>query len=227
VVDDDEITRNAFRAARGDRAAAARFVADTQHLLFRFLVCLSDSGVAEDLVQETFLRAFAALPNYAGRSSARVWLLAIAKRVAADHLRARRRRPLLGLAEDWATVAEHAGPRAPDHGPLVAIQALIGALEPERREAWVFTQVLGLSYADTAELCRCATGTIRSRVFRAREELMKALDADSGSPVLLQHRVPRGGAPEPRQTQAVRHHQAAGHRHRGAGDHRVEQAGRG
>lgn len=178
MVDDDEITRNAFRAAAGDRAAAARFVTDTRHLLYGFLSYRSDPGAAEDLVQETFLRAFAALPAYAGRSSARVWLLAIAKRVAADHLRARQRRPYLSLAEDWTTAAELAGAREPDHGPLVTIWTLIDALDPQRREAWVLTQVLGLSYADVADISQCATGTIRSRVFRAREELMKALGAD-------------------------------------------------
>jgi RNA polymerase sigma-70 factor (ECF subfamily) len=173
-VDDDEITRNALHAARGDRAAAARFVRATQHQLHRYLAYLSDPGVAEDLVQETFLRAFAALPVYAGRSPARIWLFAIAKRVAADHLRARRRRPQLCHAENWATAAELAGAHEPDHGPLVTIRTLINALNPERREAWVLTQVLGLSYTDVAEISGCATGTIRSRVFRAREELIAA-----------------------------------------------------
>jgi RNA polymerase sigma-70 factor (ECF subfamily) len=182
VVDDDEITRNAFRAAGGDRAAATRFAADTRHQLYRFLAALSDPGIAEDLVQETFLRAFTALPTYEGRSPARLWLFAIAKRVAADHLRARRRRPQLSHAENWTITAERAGACEPDHGPLVTIHALIDALEPDRREAWVLTQMLGLTYADVAEISRCATGTIRSRVFRAREELLKALEADRAGP---------------------------------------------
>lgn len=182
-MDDDEITRNAFLAAQGDRAAAARFVADTRHQLYRFLAYRSDPGAAEDLVQETFLRAFVALPTYEGRSPARMWLLAIARRVAADYLRARQCRPQISQTEEWAVAAELAGAHEPDHGRLVDIQELVSALELERREAFVLTQVFGLTYADVAEICNCAMGTIRSRVFRAREELTKALDTDhTGTP---------------------------------------------
>ncbi|TVT57607.1 sigma-70 family RNA polymerase sigma factor [Amycolatopsis rhizosphaerae] len=174
-MDDDEITRDAFRAARGDRMAAERFVAATRHQLHRLLGYLSSPALAEDLVQETYLRAFAALPGYEGRSPARMWLLAIAKRVAADQLRVQGRRPRAGRTEDWVAQAEQHGATAPDHGRLVVLRRLVGELELERREAFVLTQVAGLSYAEAAELCGCAVGTIRSRVFRAREDLTAAL----------------------------------------------------
>ena len=176
-MDDDEITRHAFLAARGDRVAAERFVAATQRQLHRLLTYLSNPGVAEDLVQETYLRAFAALPSFAGRSPARMWLLSIAKRAAADHLRTIRRRPQTSQVEDWVATAEQGGAQTPDHGRLVVLRNLVAELEPERREAFVLTQVVGLSYADAAEVCDCAVGTIRSRVFRAREDLTGALDS--------------------------------------------------
>jgi len=176
-VDDDEITRHAFAAARGDRAAAERFVAATQRQLHRLLAYLSDPGVAEDLAQETYLRAFAALPSFAGRSPARMWLLSIGKRVAADHLRTSRRRPRTSQVEDWVAVAERGAARSPDHGRLVVLRKLVAELEPERREAFVLTQVIGLSYAEAAQVCDCAIGTIRSRVFRAREDLTTAMGA--------------------------------------------------
>ncbi|HVV10962.1 sigma-70 family RNA polymerase sigma factor [Amycolatopsis sp.] len=176
-MDDDEITRNAFRAARGDEVSAERFVAATQRQLHRLLTYLSSPAVAEDLMQETYLRAFASLPAYEGRSPARMWLLAIAKRVAADHLRANRRRPLTSNTEDWIATAELNGAHSPDHGRVVVLRRLIKELDPERREAFVLTQVVGLSYADAAEVCDCAVGTIRSRVFRAREELTSAMRA--------------------------------------------------
>lgn len=178
AVDDEQITRDAFRAAEGDEAAATRFVSATQRQLHRLLSYLSTPGAAEDLVQETYLRAFAALPGYAGRSPARMWLLAIAKRVAADHLRTQQRRPKVRYAGDWATAAELAGAGEPDHGRAVVLRELIAALAPERREAFVLTQVLGLSYLEVADICGCAVGTIRSRVFRAREELTSAFTAD-------------------------------------------------
>ncbi|GAB3566748.1 sigma-70 family RNA polymerase sigma factor [Amycolatopsis endophytica] len=174
-MDDEEITRHAFAAARGDRAAAERFVAATQRQLHRLLTYLSDPGVAEDLTQETYLRAFGALPSFEGRSPARMWLLSIAKRVAADHLRTSRRRPRTSQVEDWVAAAEQSGARTPDHGRLVVLRELVAELEPERREAFVLTQVIGLSYADAAQVCDCAVGTIRSRVFRAREDLTSAL----------------------------------------------------
>jgi RNA polymerase sigma-70 factor (ECF subfamily) len=59
------------------------------------------------------------------------------------------------------------------------MRALVAALEPERREAFVLTQVVGLSYAEAAEVCACPVGTIRSRVARARADLVAALGAQS------------------------------------------------
>lgn len=178
-MDDDEITRHAFGAAGGDRVAAEHFVAATRHQLHRLLSYLSDPGSAEDLVQETYLRAFAALPRFAGRSPARMWLLAIAKRVAADHLRTNSRRPRTSPVADWVTEAEQV--KTPDHGRLVVLQQLVGALSEERREAFVLTQIAGLSYGEVAEICECAVGTIRSRVFRARDDLAAAMAQPDGN----------------------------------------------
>ena len=121
-MDDVEITRNAFLAGRGDRVAAGNFVSATQRQLYRLLSYLSNADVAEDLVQETYLRAFAALPRFAGRAPARMWLLAIAKHVAADHLRGHRRRPKTSPAEDWVLAAEHSGTSVPDRGRLVVLR---------------------------------------------------------------------------------------------------------
>jgi RNA polymerase sigma-70 factor (ECF subfamily) len=63
-----------------------------------------------------------------------------------------------------------------DHAGSVAVRALIADLETERREAFVLTQVLGLSYAEAADVCSCPVGTIRSRVARARADLVAGLD---------------------------------------------------
>jgi RNA polymerase sigma-70 factor (ECF subfamily) len=196
-VDDAEITRDAFLAADGDREAAHRFVAATQAQLHRLLGYLSTPGVAEDLMQETYLRAFSALPGYAGRSPARMWLLAIARRVAADHLRTQQRRPLTAEVDDWVGVAEGAGASTTDHGRVVVLRHLVAQLEPERREAFVLTQMLGLSYAEAATICGCAVGTIRSRVFRARDDLAIALgDGDEQRPCPdIHHRVSGFSAP--------------------------------
>src|SRR5258706_2163455 len=154
VVPDDAITAAAFAAKAGDRDAAARFVELTQAHVARFLAHLADPGDVDDLTQETYLRALPALARFAGTSTARTWLLAIARHVAADHVRAavRRPRPASLDARD-----PEAGPPARlrqagvDEG--VALRALLDGLTRERREAFVVTQVLGFSYAEAAEVC--------------------------------------------------------------------------
>lgn len=167
-VPDDEITRWALAAKAGDRAAAEAFVRATQRDVQRMLAHLSGPAEADDLSQETFLRAMRSLPRFAGRSSARTWLLSIARRVAVDHVRAAVRRPRTTALED----STGHGSRFEDG---ILLHRLIDGLAPDRREAFVATQVLGLSYAEAAEVCDCPVGTIRSRVARAREDLTAAL----------------------------------------------------
>lgn len=179
--DDAETTRWALAAKAGDRAAAAEFVRATQDGVFRFLAHLVDFREAEDLRQETYLRAMRSLPRFSARSSARTWLLAIARRVAADHVRAAVRRPRTAAVADWQQAAELA---SAGHGPRfdeeLVLTRLLAGLTAERREAFVATQVLGLSYVEAAQVCDCPVGTIRSRVARARADLVAAVQADTG-----------------------------------------------
>jgi RNA polymerase sigma-70 factor, ECF subfamily len=171
---DDEITRWALAAKAGDRAAAESFVRATQRDVQRMLAHLSGPDEADDLTQETFLRAMRSLPGFAGRSSARTWLLSIARRVAVDQVRAAVCRPRTTALE--AVHLERAGN---GHGGRfedgVLLRHLVDGLPLERREAFVATQMLGLSYAEAAQVCDCPVGTIRSRVARAREDLTAAL----------------------------------------------------
>lgn len=180
MVDDHHLTSLAVAAKQGDRDAATAFVRGTQRQVWQLLRHLTDQRVAEDLTQECYLRAFSSLKSFRGRSSARTWLLAIARRVAADHLRVKRRRPQLAEGADWATAAELSQPRdLPDLGDGFALRAAIGDLGADRREAFVLTQVVGLSYEEAAAVCGCRTGTIRSRVARARVDLAEHLRADT------------------------------------------------
>ncbi|WP_019806743.1 sigma-70 family RNA polymerase sigma factor [Saccharomonospora halophila] len=173
--DDAAITRLALAAARGDDAAFAAWVRATQADVWRFLVHLDGSGRADDLTQETYLRAVRALPRFAGRSSSRTWLLAIARRVVVDSIRRAQARPRLS-DQEWDTVAEHdprgGASRSAGFEADVDTRLLLAQLDPERREAFVLTQVLGYSYAEVAEICACPVGTIRSRVARARDALL-------------------------------------------------------
>lgn len=174
---EDAATTLALAAGAGDRAALAAFVRATQRDVHRFLAHLCDRGEAEDLTQETYLRALRALPRFAGRSSARTWLLAIARRVAADQVRRSVTRPRTAAVSDWDTLAA-ANPAQQNSGftEAVLLRELVADLEPDRRDAFILTQVLDLSYADAAEICDCPVGTIRSRVARAREDLIQAMN---------------------------------------------------
>ncbi|SDT69228.1 sigma-70 family RNA polymerase sigma factor [Actinoplanes derwentensis] len=168
----DETTSLALAARDGDPAAQAAFVRATQAEVWRFTAAIVDPGVADDLTQETFLRAFRALDTFAGRSSVRTWLLGIARRTCADHLRSvvRRRRLDARLAAQAATELP-----VPDPAHRLTTADLLSRLSDERRTAFLLTQVLGLSYAEAAEVESVPVGTIRSRVARARDELITAV----------------------------------------------------
>jgi RNA polymerase sigma-70 factor (ECF subfamily) len=169
---DHNLVSLAAEAAAGDRAAFTGLVQATQRDVMRFLGSIAPWREVEDLTQETFLRAFRALPAFAGRSTVRTWLFAIAKRVAVDAVRHAASRPRLIAVPDWRSVAEGGSVRFEEEH---ALHDLVAGLSPERREAFVITQVVGLSYAEAAEICGCPIGTIRSRVARAREDLVTAM----------------------------------------------------
>jgi RNA polymerase sigma-70 factor (ECF subfamily) len=175
--DDERITALALAAARGDQRAYEDWVRSTQADVWRFVAHLTDSVVADDLTQETYARAVTSLTRFAGRSSSRTWLLSIARRAVVDHFRARSARPQLS-GQDWTAAAEgqSARSRAGSSGFEEVVEAglLLRDLDDERREALVLTQLLGYSYAEVAEICGCPIGTVRSRVARAREDLLTA-----------------------------------------------------
>ncbi|MGC4805196.1 sigma-70 family RNA polymerase sigma factor [Micromonospora sp. DT233] len=170
--DTDAVTESALAAREGDPAAQVAFVRATQAEVWRFAAALVDADSADDLTQETYLRAFRALPGFEGRSSVRTWLLGIARRACADHLRAvvRRRRLTERLAAHAHTDRPH-----PDPAGQFGVADLVRRLPTDRREAFVLTQLLGLSYAEAAAVAGVPVGTIRSRVARARADLVASV----------------------------------------------------
>jgi len=164
----DELTGLAMGAREGDRAALERFVRASQADVWRLCAHLGGGERADDLCQETFIRAIGALRAFRGESSARTWLLSIARRVCADDVRRNQRRRALFSrlsAEHRPEVGEGV-----DH--RVVLDELLRDLEPDRRDAFVLTQMIGLSYEETAVVCGCPVGTVRSRVSRARADLV-------------------------------------------------------
>ncbi|WP_244415222.1 sigma-70 family RNA polymerase sigma factor [Streptomyces hygroscopicus] len=183
-IDDALVTQWALAARTGDEEAVELFVRGTRRHVLRYVTHLSrDAQAADDLVQDTYLRALRSLPGFEGRSSARSWLLTIARRTVADRIRAHRTRPRVAGLTDWETAAEQTRyGTGPGFDEEVALTDLLSALPPARREAFVLTQLTGLPYTEAAAVVGCPVGTVRSRVARARETLIALLDAAEGDP---------------------------------------------
>jgi len=166
----DELTSLARAAGRGDRAALARLVGQTQGDVWRLCAHLVDPASADDLAQETYLRAIPELGKFRGDAPVRIWLLTIARRTCAAEIASRSKdRQVAARLAVMPEAATGQQPSEPGAQPLAA--SLLASLDPDRRAAFVLTQMLGCSYAEAAEICGCPVGTIRSRVARAREDL--------------------------------------------------------
>lgn len=163
----DPATSSALAARAGDPAAATAFVLATQAEVWRFVAALVDPESADDLTQEAYLRAFRALPGFEGRAGVRTWLLGIARRACADHIRT-----LVRVRRLDARVAAERPGHAADPAAGYGAADLLRRLPADRRSAFALTQLLGLSYAEAAEVEGVPVGTIRSRVSRARAELV-------------------------------------------------------
>ena len=174
---DESITSWALAARGGDLDAVEKFVRALHRDVSRYVTYLgADPQAADDLTQDTFLRALGSLHRFEGRSSARSWLLAIARRAVVDNLRYASARPRLSDRDNWQTAAELAQPRGlPGFDDGIAFAELLSALPDDRREAFVLTQMLGLSYEEAARYSGCPVGTVRSRVARARSALIESL----------------------------------------------------
>ena len=177
----DEITHLFVAARDGDRSALLQGIRASQADVWRLAAHLVGRDDADDVTQDVFVRAWRALPAYRAEASARTWLLSIARRACADHVRnqvRRRRLNRLAALRDRGTPSRA---MAADPAGVTSVQDLVDALPDDRRSAFVLTQVLGCSYEEAAAVCGVPVGTIRSRVARAREQLAAALrDSESG-----------------------------------------------
>ena len=170
----DHVTNLLVAARDGDRDALERFVSETQGDVWRLCRYLGDAQYADDLAQETYERAIGSLHRYRAEGPARGWLLTIARRTCVDHTRrATRRRRLDDRVQRTVTTAGSL--EVPDPTGRVDLDDLLDALDDDRRSAFVLTQVLGLHYDEAAEVLECPIGTVRSRVSRARADLVEMM----------------------------------------------------
>ena len=188
---DQELVR---RVQRGDTAAFDALVRKYQHrivgLIGRYV---ADWSECQDVAQETFIRAYRALPNFRGDSQFYTWLHRIAVNTAKNHLVAQNRRPPTDDVDAVDAEQYDSGSRlretaTPEHELLrqeieLTVMRAVEALPEELRTAISLREVEGLSYEEIAARMDCPIGTVRSRIFRAREaidqQLRPLLDQDA------------------------------------------------
>jgi RNA polymerase sigma-70 factor (ECF subfamily) len=174
------------RVKLGDVRAFEMLVVKYQRRVERLIGrMVRDVDLVPDIAQETFIRAYRALPNFRGDSAFYTWLYRIAVNTAKKALVELKRDLLLvesarPLREDDS---ETSGPQnEPSHGEspdvllaakevAVAVNAAMEELSAELRQAITLREIDGLSYEDIAEIMNCPIGTVRSRIFRAREAI--------------------------------------------------------
>lgn len=168
VASDDPLRHLLEAAQEGDDVALGALVEATSPAVRRLCRALGSADTADDLAQETYLRGMRAIGAYRGEAPVQAWLLTIARRVCADDVRRRTR--------DRRLVERIAEQPLEETPPTNPVGDLLQGLDAERREAFILTQIAGLSYAEAAHVLGCPVGTIRSRVARARRELAEVLD---------------------------------------------------
>jgi len=169
------------RAQRGDLRAFDLLVLKYQGriaaLISRYV---SDAGEVEDVTQEAFIKAYRALGKFRGDSAFYTWLYRIAANAAKNHLVAKGRRPGADATiedaegfDEGGLLSESASPEALAMGGELAevVESALNALPNELKAALMLREFDGLSYDDIADVLGCPVGTVRSRIFRAREAI--------------------------------------------------------
>ena len=180
---DQELVR---RVQAGDQTAFNLLVLKYQHRVLKLVGrFVNDAAEAEDVAQEAFLKAYRALASFRGDSAFYTWLYRIAINTAKNALVSQRRRPVdfdLDL-QDPEQYDRHAKLKEADtpEGVLLTdeirtvVEEAMAELPEDLRTAIVLRELEGLSYEEIAEAMDCPVGTVRSRIFRAREAIDKKL----------------------------------------------------
>lgn len=172
------------RAKKGDTAAFDELVGQYSRRVANIAYSLlSDREDALDAAQEVFVRVYKSLGTFRGESTVSTWIFRITRNVCTDFLRKRRGgvqslddgeddEPKMEIADDSQSperVAER-------NEKIRAVRNAISRLEENQREVITLYDINGLSYDEIAEVLRCPVGTVKSRLYRARETLRKILN---------------------------------------------------
>lgn len=181
---DKELVR---QVQQGNKRAFDLLVLKYQRRIMRLLArMINDPAEVEDVAQETFIKAYRALPKFRGDSSFYTWLYRIAINSARNWQAARQRRPLAlkeykndegetFSPEDTLTDSNTPELELASRQVAHTVNCAIEQLAPELRTAILLREIEGLSYEEIAQAMDCPIGTVRSRIYRAREAIAKEL----------------------------------------------------
>jgi len=176
------------RVQRGDKQAFSLLVAKYQRKLIRLLSrMIRDPAEVEDVAQEAFIKAYRALPGFRGESAFYTWLYRIGINTAKNYLAGQRRRAptTTDFASEEAESFEDGDQLRDNNTPeriLMSkeigstVDAAMSELPEDLRTAIVLREIEGLSYEEIAQIMDCPIGTVRSRIFRAREAIAARLE---------------------------------------------------
>jgi RNA polymerase sigma-70 factor (ECF subfamily) len=179
--DDSKLVK---RVQKGDKGAFDLLVMKYQHKIVNLVMrYVRDPELALDITQEAFIKAYRAIPRFRGDSAFYTWMYRIAVNTAKNYLAAQRRRPMdveLDL-QDPEQYDLHAKLRETDTPEGVTlgkelketVERAIAALPEDLRTAIVLRELEGMSYEEIAQTMECPVGTVRSRIFRARDAIAK------------------------------------------------------
>jgi RNA polymerase sigma-70 factor (ECF subfamily) len=186
--DDSKLVK---RVQKGDKGAFDLLVMKYQHKIVNLVMrYVRDPELALDITQEAFIKAYRAIPRFRGDSAFYTWMYRIAVNTAKNHLAAQRRRPMdveLDL-QDPEQYDLHARLRETDTPEGVTlgkelketVERAIAALPEDLRTAIVLRELEGMSYEEIAQTMECPVGTVRSRIFRARDAIAKKVGPLTG-----------------------------------------------
>ena len=174
-------------AQQGNQEAFGALVDEYQDNIYNYVArMIRDRTEAEDVAQETFVKAYQALGKFRGASSFQTWLYRIASNLAIDTMRRRKRHGSVSLEQSVETDEGQVPRQWPDEGPgpfeqaeiaetQQAVREAIATLSPKLRTVIVLYDLEGLSYKEIADILGCPLGTVKSRLFNARNQLQDIL----------------------------------------------------
>ena len=190
MADNDADALLVDRARRGDTAAFEMLVVKYQRRIERLISrMVRDSDLVQDVAQETFIRAYRAMPQFRGESAFYTWLYRIAINTAKKALVELKRDPLISESslvrgEDGEETSRVENELTDGETPealmaskeiAAAVNSAIEALSEDLRQAITLREIEGLSYEEISDVMNCPIGTVRSRIFRAREAIAARL----------------------------------------------------